>query len=159
MKLRVAGLLLAAGTTACLFEQPLIPGSPLAVDRPLIGAWRCVSPDGPDSALLTISTTPEGWYSAEFKDEGDEKGKPTVWSAYSVTFEKARFLNVRSIGERDGKEWTIARYTLFKPTVLNLEQVKDKAFDGATTREARLALLKKPEDVFQEYCTCVRIVK
>jgi hypothetical protein len=159
MRLRIGAILLAGATAGCLFEQPLVPGPPLPVDQTLIGAWRCVSPDGPDSALLTVSTTPAGWYRAEFKDEGDEKAKPSVWGAYAVNFEKARFLNVQSVGERDKKEWTVARYTLFKPAILNLEQVKEKAFEGAATPAARLALLKKPDDLFQEYCTCVRIVK
>lgn len=147
-------ILLALTAAGCLFDEPLLPGPPLALERQLLGTWRCVAPDARETARLTVATTPEGWYRAEIRSEDEE---PTAWHAYAVDFEKTRLLNVQWVGDDQRKTWTVARYTLFKPTLLNLERMKDEPFEVATSRQARLSILKNAPGLFLDYCTCVRI--
>jgi len=144
-------------TGGCIYEQPLVPGRPETVDRRVLGQWRCVSPDNAEPAILKVTEAPARKYHAEF---GGGEATPSVFSAYAVTFHGKTLLNVQEIEAGEGRKWTLARYSLYRPTVLHIEFARDEPFRDATTEEQRLAILRrelKGSGLFEDYCTCIRL--
>ena len=158
--MRLAIVLMAAmALPGCLFDRPLVPGTPEPVDARLVGAWRCVAPDAEEPAILTVTGSADRRYRAELagKDE-----KPSIYSAQAVAFEGKRLLNVQEIEDGTPKRWTVVRYTLLRPDALHIEAADEKAFEGASTDAQRLAAMKRAlahDALFSAFCTCVRIPK
>ncbi len=152
-------LLEAACLAGCLYEQPLAPGRAEPVERRVLGTWRCVAPDSDEPAILAVTHAAEGRYRAEF---GGGEDSPSIFSAYAVRFEGKRLLNAQEIVEGEPRKWTLARYTLYRPTVLHIEFARDEPFREAATQGERVKVLKrvlKQEQLFEDYCTCIRIAK
>lgn len=152
--MRVALLVIAACSVGCLSEQPILPGSPESVDRGLLGGWRCLMPEDAGVPTLTITEADGRKLRALFT--GEKEG----WLAYVVTFEGRRLLNVQAEGE-DDKAWTLAQYTLFRPTVLHVEYPKynsDVLKNASTPTQRRDALRRglRAKTLFDESFTCIR---
>jgi hypothetical protein len=155
----VIAALAAAGFSGCLYEKPVAPGTPEAVDARALGTWRCVNPESEKAETLTVSERPDRRYRAEFV-EGDDA--PAVFSAYAVTFASQRILNAQEVVEGEPRKWTLARYTLHTPDVLRLEAARNDAFGEATTPEQRekiLAAALKGGELFADFCVCMRAAK
>jgi hypothetical protein len=152
--MRVALLAVAACSVGCLSEQPIVPGAPETVDRGLLGSWRCLMPGEASAAPLTITEADGRKLRGLFA--GEDKG----WIAYAVTFEGRRLLNVQAEGA-EGKAWTLAQYTLFRPTVLHVEYPKYnsemlKNVSTPTQRRDALRRSLKAKTLFDESFTCIR---
>jgi hypothetical protein len=109
-----------------------------------------------DAAVLNVSRISDQTFQAEFSAPGDE---PTVFSAYAVSVGGEQFLNAQEIGEGRPKKWTVARYRLHTPSVLQIEFARDEAF-RSIPRDQRLAAFKKElagKRLFEDYCACIRI--
>lgn len=144
---------------ACLFDQPVAPGAALAVDKNVLGKWKCVNPEGEKVETLTVTEQPDRRYRAEF-DEGDDS--PTVFVAYAVTSGSERILNAQEFVHGEPRKWTLARYTLHTPNVLRLEGAHGDVFGDATTAEQRekvLASSLKSGVLFADFCVCMRAAK
>src|SRR5262249_48171478 len=125
-------------------------------ERQLLGAWRCVAPEATNPAVLTVAEAPDQGYRAQFVDADDK----SVFAAYAVRFESTLLINAQEVVEGGPGKWTLVRYTLYRPGVLHLEFARDEPFRSATTREQRLTILRRGlggTDLFEDYCTCVRI--
>jgi hypothetical protein len=152
----LASFVIAVGSLSCLAEQPIVPGSPEAVDRGLLGIWRCVFPDEEYAAKLTVEEVDGRRIRAELAG-----GDHNVWFAYRVTFEGKRLLNVQFTGDMP-RQWTVARYTLYRPTVLHIEAVSydNESLKSATTAPQRTAALRrglKDKTPLEDASTCTRI--
>ena len=155
----IAALLCGLSLVACLVDQPVAPGAALAVDKNVLGKWKCVNPEGEKVETLTVTEQPERRYRAEF-DEGDDS--PTVFVAYAVTSGSERILNAQEFVHGEARKWTLARYTLHTPNVLRLEGARGDAFGDATTAEQRekiLAATLKSGVLFADFCVCMRAAK
>lgn len=155
------GLLLvlaaAAALPGCLFDAPVVPGPPQAVDARLLGAWRCITPESEDAMVLTITRQGDRAYRAEFKG-GDDA--PMVFAAQPVTRGGKTLLNAQELAESGPQRWTVARYTLLRPGLLHLEAAKESALKDASGDAPRLAALDHAlakGELFEDFCTCVRI--
>jgi hypothetical protein len=153
-------LLLAATTSACLFPEAVIPGSPRPLDARLFGSWRCVSPESAETMNLDIAAGADQHYKAAFWAPGEN---PSGFSAYAADLEGSSLLNVQDVTDKAKPgEWTVLRYTLPRPGLLHLEAVHDAPFKSATNSAERLAILKNGlanSAVLDDYCSCVRIRK
>ena len=159
MTARLATLVLAACSFGCLSEQPIASGSPEPVDPSLLGNWRCLFADEADPSTLTITEVEGRGVRAVFSG-GDSK--PSTFTGYAVKFEGKRLLNVRSEDE-ESRKWTLAQYTMYRPTVLYVEypHYDNKAFNDATTSAQKRDALRrgyKAKTLFQDSFTCVRIM-
>ena len=154
---RLVAFVVAVVSAGCIYEQPLVPGRPETVDRRLLGQWRCVSPDNAEPAILRVTESPDRKYLSEF---GGGDAKPSVFSAYAVNFQGKILLNAQEIEDGEARKWTLARYSLYRPTVLHLEFARDEPFRDATTTDQRVAILRrelKDSGLFEDYCTCIRL--
>jgi hypothetical protein len=107
--------------------------------------------------VLTITRQGERGYRAEFKG-GDDA--PMVFAAQAVTRGGKTLMNAQELAESGAQRWTVARYTLLRPTVLHLEAAKESALKDAANDAARLAALDRAlarGELFEDFCTCVRI--
>ena len=160
MRARLVILMMAASLTGCLSDQPIAPGSAEPLDRSLLGTWRCVFPEEADPALLKITEGEGRAIRAVISGGGDEQ--PSTWTAYLVSFEGKHLLNVQA----DDKEkwWTVAQYTLYRPTILHVEYPKydNETLKGVATPAQRRDALRrgyKAKTLFDESFTCVRVMK
>jgi hypothetical protein len=147
----------AAALPGCLFDAPVLPGPPQAVDARLPGAWRCITPESEDAMVLTITRQGDRGYRAEFKG-GDDA--PMVFAAQAVTRAGKTLLNAQELAESGPQRWTVARYTLLRPGVLHLEAARESALKDAAGDAARLAAFDRAlakGEAFEDFCTCVRI--
>jgi hypothetical protein len=143
----------------CIYDQAVAPGAAEALDKNVLGKWKCVNPEGEKVETLTVTEQPDRRYRAEF-DEGDES--PTVFVAYGVTFRSERILNAQEFVHGEARKWTLARYTLHTPNVLRLEGAQHDALGEATTpeqREKALAAAIKDGTLFADFCVCIRAAK
>jgi hypothetical protein len=155
----LAVVLCAASLGGCLYDQPVAPGAPEAVDAHVLGTWKCVSPEGEKVETLTVTERPDHRYRAEF-DEGDDS--PSVFVAYAVTLSSERILNAQEFVHGEARKWTLARYTLHTPNVLRLEAARHDVLGEPTTPEQRekvLAAALKDGTLFADFCVCMRAAK
>lgn len=78
-----------------------------------------------------------------------------------MKFEGKRLLNVQADGE-DSRKWTVAQYSLYRPTVLYVEYPKydNETFKQAMTPAQRRDAFRrgyKAKTLFEDSFTCVRI--
>jgi hypothetical protein len=142
-----------------LFDAPLAQGPAEAVDKAVIGAWRCVAADEESTMLLTVAEQPASHYGIVMKS-GTEA--PDQFEGYAVSIDGARVVNVQEVGDRGNKKWTLVRYSLPRPNILEIEAARDEPFKGSDAPEARAAVLRKElrgKDLFQGYCVCIRTEK
>lgn len=150
-------LAVAAGVSlaGCLYDQPLAPGVPEAVEPRLVSEWRCVAPESEKPAILSVTLLADNRYRAVFGPKDDDEA---VFVGYVVTFEGTRLVNAQEEVGGARRKWTLARYTLYRPTLLHIEFARDEPFRNASTQEQRVqilrSLLKAP--LFEDYCTCIR---
>jgi len=142
--------------SGCLYDHPVAPGAPEALDPAVMGRWKCVSPDGDGVETLTVSAGPDRRYRAEVAGTDE---KPFVFTGYPVTFESQKVVNVQELVDGEPRKWTLVRYTLHRPTVLHLEGARREPLEGARTveeraRAARSAL--KEGRLFDDFCVCIR---
>jgi hypothetical protein len=147
----------AAVCSGCLFDAPVVPGKAEPIDPKLVGSWRCLSPADENPASLRISALPQDRYAARLAGPGEE---PTLYGAQAVKLDGQVLVNVQEVKDKGEGGWTVVRYTLLKPDVLQLEAAQDDAFKDAKTADARLAVLKqglkKGAGVFGPFCTCIK---
>jgi hypothetical protein len=109
-----------------------------------------------DAAVLNVSRVSDQTFRAEFIAPGDE---PAVFSAYAVSVGGKRFLNAQEIGDGRPKKWTVARYRLHTPSILQIEFARDEPFRNVP-KDQRLAAFKREltgNRLFEDYCACIRI--
>jgi hypothetical protein len=127
------------------------------VDRRVLGPWRCVASDSAEPLILTVTQAPDRRYRADFTGGAE---KPAAFSVYAVRFEGKVLLNAQLIEDGEPGKWTLVRYTLYRPTVLHIEFARDEPFRELTTSGQRIAVLKRElmgAQLFEDYCTCVRV--
>jgi len=156
--MRVAVFLVCAALLAgCIYEQPLAPGKAETPDGHVLGDWGCVAPDSDKPAMLKVTLLANQRYQAVFGPTEDDQ---SVFQAYAVSFAGSRLLNVQEVVDGEPRKWTMARYALLRPRVLHVEFARDEPFRQATTQDERIALLRrllKRDQLFEDYCTCVRV--
>jgi hypothetical protein len=142
--------------SGCLYDQPLAPGAAEPLDPAVMGAWKCVNPDGDEVETLTVGTAADRRYRVGLAGGED---KPSVFTAYPVTFESQKVVNIQEVVDGQARKWTLVRYTLHRPTVLHVEFAHHEPFEGAATAEQRLKVLReelKEGRLFGDFCVCIR---
>jgi len=155
-------VLLVSVTLSACYESaaPIADRAPTPLDTRLPGQWRCVAEDAPDTSVLSISVVSATQYELVM---GAADEKPSRYHAYSARLGGVTLANVQQVDE-DGTpgKWVLARYTLLRPTVLQLEIASDHALEGSdeggAPRERARRRLKKG-DLFDQFCVCVRVLK
>jgi hypothetical protein len=141
---------LGAGCYSASFPLDREPQAEL--DPALLATWSCLAVDGGDdnsAALMRVERAGERVYRAAFEAPGEEPER----------YE----LRVSLIGSEPiagGKPWTLARYRLTRPHLLEVrlaseEGLKDVAATPAAVRAALLERLDRP-GVFEDTLVCVR---
>lgn len=159
--LSLAVLLVSAPLSACYESAaPIADTSSTPFDVRLPGQWRCVAEDAPDTSLLSISVVSPTQYDLVM---GAADEQPSRYHAHSARLNGVPLANVQQLDE-DGTpgKWVLARYTLLRPAVLQLEIASDHALEGpdegGAPRARALQRLKKG-DLFDQFCVCVRVLK
>jgi hypothetical protein len=149
-------ILLAFCVGGCIFSALALPGRPLTVDARVLGKWQCMAPDNDSIGKLTLTSIPDGRVRAEFTDA---PGDPTVFEAYAVAFEGSVLVNAELIADGERRQWTVARYTLYRPNLLHIESLRYDALRGTpdSDRSAALRTLLAADRAFDDYCTCLRV--
>lgn len=150
--------LLALSLPACYESNVPIADRAASLDARLVGQWRCVAPQADDTVVFSIKQGS----GADLDVEMIEAGKPPDrYRAQPAKLDGMPLANVQEIGE-DGKpgKWVLARYTLHRPNLLEMEIAQEKAFEGApagtSPREVARKHLKAG-DLFEPFCACVRM--
>jgi hypothetical protein len=143
------------------FDSPIDASPSHAIDSSLLGTWRCLGDDQPDSQPVNfVVTSPrERAYSIIFEAPGE---RPSAYEAYSSKVKDGVVLNVRDLSPRfPSKPWTLARYSFLLPHVLRVQLVDDEKLKNieqspAALRAAIERLADQP-DLYVEFCICVRV--
>jgi hypothetical protein len=156
--MRLALLPFVLALVGCLYSEPFLPGVPQEVDTHVLGRWRCVAPEqaDKDAAILNVSRLSDRSYRAEFTAPGEET---TVFTAYGVDVGGKSFLNAQEVVEGKPKKWTVARYSLHTPSILQIEFARDEPFRNVP-KDQRLRAFEselKGNRLFEDYCACIRI--
>ena len=84
-----------------------------------------------------------------------------MFGAQAVKLDGQVLLNVQEVKDSGDGKWTVARYKLLSPDVLQIESAQDEGFKSATTTAARLDVLKQAaktdNGAFGPFCTCIRV--
>jgi hypothetical protein len=155
------GVSLAVSSQGCFFDSPLDAHPSVPIDSEILGTWRCLAiGEGPDShpANFVVKASDAYRYTILFQETPDSSEQ---YEAYASRVGDESILNVHVPGDSAfTKPWALARYSLLRPDVLEVQVVDETKLEGAdqspeTLRHAFQRLQRDPY-IFQDYCVCVR---
>jgi hypothetical protein len=137
---------------------PIADASTSPFDTRIAGQWRCVAAEADEPELFSITAVGFTQYDVVM---GNADEKPSLFHVHSARLGGAAVANVQEAGEaRRAGKWVLARYTLFRPSVLEIEIGSERALkdagEGAALRD-RAKLRLKAGDLFDQFCVCVRV--
>ncbi len=147
------------------YESDFPLGSPEAgkIDADILGSWRCVQGGEKENKPFLVAVMPfdERQYYVWMDMEGE---KATHYRAFSTAIRGTPLLNIQEMDPGtvpSGRKWIFVRYTLLKPTILQVELVRDGAFQGidrspSAVRENIERKIASPE-LYQDFCVCTRV--
>lgn len=152
------GVVLAAVVLpGCLSETPIAPGAASPIDERLVGTWRCVSGDEDEEGTFTLTVVRQSATSYSVSvAESDEKA--SRFEAFLVGAGENVLANVKDTETESADRWTLARHTLYRSDVLHLQAIDYEKYKAQ--RKDIPAALKDPkrrDDLFIDWCTCVRV--
>jgi len=147
------------------YESGFPLGSPEAgnLDTAILGTWRCVQggEEQNKSFLITAMPFDEKQYYVGMDMEGE---KAVHYRAFSAAIKDTTLLNLQELDPKSAtseRKWIFIRYTLLKPTILQVELVKDEAFKGMdpSPSAVREVVEKKiaSQEFYQDFCLCTKV--
>ena len=149
------------------YESRFPLGSPETgtLDTALLGTWRCVQGGEEQNKPFLITAMPfdEKQYYVGLDTEGE---KAVHYRAFSAAVKGITLLNLQELDPKSAtseRKWVFIRYTLLRPTILQVELVKDEAFKGidptpSAVREVVEKKIASPE-LYQDFCLCTRVAE
>ncbi len=147
------------------YESDFPLGSPEAgtIEPAILGSWRCVQGAEKENKPFLIAIMPfdEKQYYVGMDMEGE---KAAHYRAFSSAVVGTTLLNVQEMDPGTvpaGRKWIFVRTTLLKPNILQVELVRDGAFEGigrspSAVRENVEKKIASPE-LYQDFCVCTRV--
>ena len=149
------------------YESRFPLGSPETgtLDTALLGTWRCVQGGEEQNKPFLITAMPfdEKQYYVGLDTEGE---KAVHYRAFSAAVKGITLLSLQELDPKSAaaeRKWVFIRYTLLRPTILQVELVKDEAFKGidptpSAVREVVEKKIASPE-LYQDFCLCTRVAE
>ena len=138
-------------------STPIADASTSPFDARIAGEWRCVAAEADEPELFSITAVSPTQYDVVM---GAADEKPSLFHVHSARLGGAAVANVQEADVGGTKKWVLARYTLFRPSILEIEigseQALKDAGEGAALRDRARQRLKAG-DLFDQYCVCVRV--
>jgi len=157
---RLLGVAVALAVAGCYeSEFPLDPVPRAPLDSALLGSWRCLpaDPEPSDKAAdIVVGRAREGVYVVSFREEGQESES---YEAHASIVRGRPLLNIREVGPSSRKKWMFVRYTLLRPSILQVQLVNDQALKGVDESVSALRrAIERERDpkLFVDFCVCVR---
>lgn len=139
-------------------STPIADGSTTPLDPRIAGEWRCVAAEADEPELFSITAVSPTQYEVVM---GAADEKPSRFHAHSARLGGVAVANVQETDEAGAPaKWVLARYTLYRPSVLEIEIGSERALKGASEGSAlrdRARQRLKAGDLFDQYCVCVRV--
>lgn len=155
---RLGALLSTLFLLGCPYDSPapLAEPSDVPLDERLIGSWRCASSASEEPNVISFSRVDATEVRAAVHAGDEDPGPFRLKSAKSGG---TQLVNVEALEPADKKFWSLARFTLHRPDVLQIELAREEPFrqapaDGPGTVVARAL---ERGDLFADWCVCARI--
>jgi hypothetical protein len=153
-RILAAGLLVVL--CACPYESPRPAGDPAAAvaDERLVGHWSCITPDPDDIGHLDIRATTGGHY--EMTARGPASEQPLTTDVFLTDLAEGRVMSVHDKSKTEAPSWYLARYTLHRPYLLEIELAREEPFKDAADPMTVLRKGLGSPGVFVPLFTCMR---
>lgn len=135
---------------------PLADFSDVSLDDRLVGSWRCVSSDGEEPAMLSFSRVGPAELQATLSDDDEDASRFRLRSAKAGS---TQLVNVEALQKTDKAFWSLARLTLHRAGILQVELAREEPFKEASTAGPREVIDRSLErgDLFEDLCVCTRV--
>jgi len=155
---RLAAVLPALFLLGCPYDSttPVAEPGDAPLDERLIGSWRCVSSASEEPHVISFSRVDATELRAVVHAGDDDPGPFRLKSAKAGA---AQLVNVEALEAANKKPWSLARFTLHRADVLQIELAREEPFDQAPSDSPRTVVPRALErgDLFADWCVCARI--
>jgi hypothetical protein len=159
-RVRAAGMLTAMlATWGCYVSKFPMDAQPQAdADQGVVGVWRCVPHDADVTerpATITVAPAGKRVYAVTFQEDGKEASHH---EAYASIVGGEKLFNTRDLS--GGKTpWVFMRYTLLRPSVLQLQALNGdvlKEQESPSALRAAVERLQGKANAYVDFSVCAR---